>query len=153
MSEKIPLYTETSYDWYNRNQSANKPYAVNANVGINEYTFGRTTPNNKFIVASGLVLNKKGIEMVGGNKKIKLNLNKKKKGKNISKSIMSAKNKSLKGGHGLEGAPIESLNGKMDTKGLNFDYGVPEGVQSQMNSSTGGALKKKNNKKKSLKGG
>ena len=76
MSEKIPLYTLTSYDWYNKVQQNNKPYAVNTDVGINEYTFGRTTPDNKFIVATGLVMNKKpfGIEMVGGKKKLKLKL-------------------------------------------------------------------------------
>ena len=55
MSSKIPLYTQTSYDWSGKCDNAPKPYAVNLNVGMNEYYFGRTTPNNKFIVASGLV--------------------------------------------------------------------------------------------------
>ena len=64
MSEKIPLYTLTSYDWYNKVQQNNKPYAVNTDVGINEYTFGRTTPDNKFIVATGLVMNKKPFGIV-----------------------------------------------------------------------------------------
>jgi len=93
MSEKIPLYTLTSYDWYNKFQQNNKPYAVNTDVGINEYTFGRTTPDNKFIVASGLVMNKQpyGIEMVGGNNKLKLKLNNNKQKKNLNKSIMENK--------------------------------------------------------------
>ena len=91
-SDKIPLYTQTSYDWHNNNQQNNKPYSVNSNVGINEYIFGRTTPNNKFIVASGLVLNKNpwGIEMVGGKeKKIKFKLNKNNYKKNLSNIIMT----------------------------------------------------------------
>ena len=46
----IPLYTQTSYDWHCQKNQPNKPYAVDLNVGTNEYIFGRTTPNNKFIV-------------------------------------------------------------------------------------------------------
>ena len=68
---KIPLYTQTTHDWHcNKNQS-NKPYAVDLNVGTNEYIFGRVTPDNKFIVTTGLIKDPKpyGIKMVGGKKK------------------------------------------------------------------------------------
>jgi len=64
--EAIPLYTDTSLDWHNQNAVPN--YAVDLNVGVNEYTFGRTTPDNKFIVSTGLVSKPFGIEMTGGKK-------------------------------------------------------------------------------------
>ena len=64
--ESIPLYTDTSLDWHNQNAVPN--YAVDLNVGVNEYTFGRTTPDNKFIVSTGLVSKPYGIEMTGGKK-------------------------------------------------------------------------------------
>ena len=125
MSQEIPLYTQTSYDWYNKFQQNNKPYAVGANVGINEYTFGRTTPNNKFIVASGLVMNKKpfGIEMVGGNKKIKkTKLNNRKEEKNLTNNIMKKETKkALKKG------------GKMDISSFSkAEFGMPQGLGTQM---------------------
>ena len=63
----MPLYSLTSPDWHNSGQPV--PYAVNLDVGINEYTFGRTTPDNKFVVSTGLVNDQYGIRMVGGNKK------------------------------------------------------------------------------------
>jgi hypothetical protein len=101
--EKIPLYAQTSYDWYNKFQENNKPLAVSSSVGINEYTFGRTTPDNKFIVASGLVMNKKpfGLEMVGGQKIKKMKLNNGKLKKNLNNSIMKIKSskKTQKGGN------------------------------------------------------
>ena len=70
---KIPLYTQTSYDWHCNKNQPNKPYAVDLNVGTNEYIFGRTTPNNQFIVSTGLINDPKpfGIQMVGGKKKKK----------------------------------------------------------------------------------
>jgi hypothetical protein len=64
--EQIPLYTTTSPDWHEAQQHA--PLAVDLDVGINEYTFGRTTPDNKFVIATGLVNNPQGVEMVGGKK-------------------------------------------------------------------------------------
>ena len=66
----IPLYVQSSHDWHcNKNQNP-KPFAVDLNAGTNEYIFGRVTPNNKFIVSTGLVKtpSKYGIEMVGGKK-------------------------------------------------------------------------------------
>ena len=64
--QSIPLYTTTSPDWHEAKQHA--PLAVDLDVGINEYTFGRTTPDNKFVVSTGLVNNPQGVEMVGGKK-------------------------------------------------------------------------------------
>lgn len=64
--EPMELYTQTSGDW---NNSENyKSYAVNLDVGINEYVFGRTTPSNEFVVASGLTNGQHGIKMIGGKK-------------------------------------------------------------------------------------
>ena len=63
-SGDIPLYSQTSGDWYNSNQP--QPLAADLDVGINEYTFSRPTPNNKFVVATGLINTPKGLEMVGG---------------------------------------------------------------------------------------
>ena len=87
---RIPLYTQTSYDWHcNKNQNP-KPYAVDLNVGTNEYIFGRVTPDNKFIVSTGLINDPKpyGIQMVGGKK-------------SKSKSKSTSKSKSKKGGSNL----------------------------------------------------
>ena len=87
---RIPLYTQTSYDWHcNKNQNP-KPYAVDLNVGTNEYIFGRVTPDNNFIVSTGLINNPKpfGIQMVGGKK-------------SKSKSNSKSNSKSKKGGSNL----------------------------------------------------
>jgi hypothetical protein len=76
----IRLYNDYSQDWHYPNTlKKHIPYAINSSAGINEYQFGRTTPNNKFIVATGLVKNNVGIEMTGGKKK--------KKSKTTSSSI------------------------------------------------------------------
>ena len=90
---KIPLYTQTSHDWHCNKNQPNKPYAVDLNVGTNEYIFGRVTPNNKFIVSTGLVNDPKpyGIQMVGG---------KKTKSKSKPKPKSKPKSKSKKGGNG-----------------------------------------------------
>ena len=82
---KIPLYTQTTQDWHCHKNQPNKPYAVDLNVGTNEYVFGRVTPNNKFIVTTGLVKdpNPHGIKMVGGKK----NKSKNKKGGNVMDSF------------------------------------------------------------------
>jgi hypothetical protein len=61
-NQDIPLPTLTSLDWHNKGQQP-IPYTADTSVGINEYQFGRTTPNNEFIVSSGLVLGKDGLEM------------------------------------------------------------------------------------------
>jgi len=87
---RIPLYTQTSYDWHcNKNQNP-KPYAVDLNVGTNEYIFGRVTPDNNFIVSTGLINNPKPfrIQMVGGKK-------------SKSKSNSKSNSKSKKGGSNL----------------------------------------------------
>ena len=63
-NQNIPLYSQTSNDW--ANVGPEHEYAVNLDVGINEYIFSRTTPNNDFIVSSGLVNDESGIKMVGG---------------------------------------------------------------------------------------
>jgi len=103
----IRLYNDYSQDWHYPNTPQKKiPYAIDSSAGINEYQFGRTTPNNKFIVATGLVKNKIGIEMTGGAKskkrKPKSSVMKvakkvgssiKKFGKKLGSSIMEASEK------------------------------------------------------------
>jgi hypothetical protein len=122
-AERIPLYAQTSYDWYNKFQENNKPYAVSSSVGINEYTFGRTTPDNKFIVASGLVMNKKpfGIEMVGGSKK-----------KNLINSIMknSKNSKNSKINKKQKGGNFNIKNFKTP------EFGMPQGLGTQFAADT-----------------
>ncbi len=67
----IPLHTLASPDWVNQGQKPGPPpYAADLSVGINEYQFGRTTPNNQFVVATGLVpKGPNNIEMIGAGKK------------------------------------------------------------------------------------
>ena len=71
MNQTIPTYSLTSPDWHNANQKP-IPLATSASAGYNEYIFGRTTPDNKFIVATGLVPGPYGLEMVGGSKAKKM---------------------------------------------------------------------------------
>jgi hypothetical protein len=86
----IRLYNDYSQDWHYPNTlKQHIPYAINSSAGINEYQFGRTTPNNKFIVATGLVKNNVGIEMTGGKKKKK---SKTKTTKKVDKSTSVKKN-------------------------------------------------------------
>jgi len=80
----IPLYSVTSQDWYSLNNIQNK--AVNLDVGINEYIFGRTTPDNKFIVATGLINENNNIRMIGAGNKTKVKNTSKAKVKNTSKA-------------------------------------------------------------------
>ena len=94
--EPMPLYTTTSPDWHDAKQHA--PLAVDLDVGINEYTFGRTTPDNKFVVATGLVDNPNGVEMVGGKKSAS---EKKKVKKSTSKKPESIINKVVSGSKNL----------------------------------------------------
>ncbi len=65
---RIATYAYYTPDWYDVGEK--RPFAVDATVGINEYQFGRTTPDNKFVVASGLVGNDTGLLMTGGKKKM-----------------------------------------------------------------------------------
>jgi hypothetical protein len=68
----IRLYDDYSKDWhYPGTPESQIPYAIDSSAGINEYQFGRTTPDNKFIVSTGLVKTNVGIEMTGGKKKKK----------------------------------------------------------------------------------
>ena len=68
----IRLYDDYSKDWhYPGTPESQIPYAIDSSAGINEYQFGRPTPDNNFIVATGLVKNNVGIEMTGGKKKRK----------------------------------------------------------------------------------
>ena len=89
-SDNIPLYSDTSTDWHMKGKPSN--LAVDLNVGINEYQFGRPTPDNKFVVSTGLVNKPFGVEMVGsGKKKIK----KAKKNNKESLSILNKIKKSF----------------------------------------------------------
>ena len=63
--DSIPLSIDFSKDWEYKN-SEQTPYSVDLNVGVNEYVFGRTTPDNRFIVSSGIVKNDSGMELTGG---------------------------------------------------------------------------------------
>ena len=93
--EYMQLFTDTSKDWYNQGSVPN--LAVNLDVGINEYMFGRTTPNNNFIVATGLVKKPYGVEMIGGAKsKKKTDSESKKKTKSESKKKDETKKKNSK---------------------------------------------------------
>ena len=98
LNNQIPLYSETSPDWHNEGQKSS--YAVDLNAGINEYIFGRTTPNNKFVVSTGLVNKPFGIEMTGAGKtKVKKDSkNKKDKIENCMKNIDKKIKKSISTG-------------------------------------------------------
>ena len=61
---RIATYAYYTPDWYDIGEK--RPFAVDSTVGINEYQFGRTTPDNKFVVASVLVGNDTGLLMTGG---------------------------------------------------------------------------------------
>jgi len=65
-SNKIPLFSDTSPGWYFK--GSKQSLAVDSSAGINEYVFGRTTPDNKFIVASGLVDQNGVVKMTGAGK-------------------------------------------------------------------------------------
>jgi hypothetical protein len=86
-SDPIPTYVDYSQGWHYANEE-NIPYAVDSSIGINEYQFGRLTPDNDFIVASGVVKNDTGIELTGGAKK---KVKKVKKVVKKSKPVESAK--------------------------------------------------------------
>ena len=115
--QSIPLYTTTSPDWHEPKQPS--PLAVDLDVGINEYTFGRTTPDNKFVIATGLVNNPQGVEMVGGKKssdkkkKVKKSSDKKDKVKKSEKSII---NKVVSGSKNLYEKTKKAIMGNTSTK-------------------------------------
>jgi hypothetical protein len=107
-SQNIPLFTDTSTDWHKEGIPSN--YSVNLDVGINEYQFGRTTPNNKFVVSTGLVDKPYGIEMVGGSKKSKSKTGS--KSKKPSSSLLNKIKKSFENIKALVG--LKSSTKKMD---------------------------------------
>jgi hypothetical protein len=84
----IPLYVDSSPDWHSPNNHSYKPYSVDLSAGVNEYVFGRTTPNNNFVVSTGLIKDKSGIEMIGGSKKSKIPKTTKKVKSDKSKSVL-----------------------------------------------------------------
>ena len=93
--QPINTYVDYSQDWHYQNQK-NISHAVDSSVGINEYQFARTTPDNKFIVATGLVKNKTGIEMTGGRKTKKSVVKKSKKStKKVSKKSKPSSSKKV----------------------------------------------------------
>ena len=65
-SSCIPTQIDSSPGWHYRGQKID--YAVDTTAGINDYIFGRTTPANHFIVASGLAKHDGQIEMTGAGK-------------------------------------------------------------------------------------
>lgn len=109
--EPMPLYTTTSPDWHDPQQPA--PLAVDLDVGINEYQFGRTTPDNKFVVATGLVDNPQGVEMVGGKKSTD---KKKKMKKSTTKKPKTIVNKVISGSKNLFEKTKKAIMGDEDKK-------------------------------------
>jgi hypothetical protein len=65
-SSPIPTQIDSSPGWHYRGQKID--YAVDTTAGINDYVFGRTTPDNHFIVASGLAKHDGQIELTGAGK-------------------------------------------------------------------------------------
>jgi len=65
-SSPIPTQIDSSPGWHYRGQKVD--YAVDATAGINDYVFGRPTPDNHFIVASGLAKHDGQIELTGAGK-------------------------------------------------------------------------------------
>ena len=65
-SSCIPTQIDFSPGWHYRGQKID--YAVDTTAGINDYIFGRTTPANHFIVASGLAKHDGQIELTGAGK-------------------------------------------------------------------------------------
>ena len=93
----IRLYDDYSKDWhYPGTPESQIPYAIDSSAGINEYQFGRTTPDNKFIVATGLVKNNVGIEMTGGKKKKPKSKSKPSTTKKVLKKVKSSVKKVVK---------------------------------------------------------
>lgn len=92
----IPLHTLASADWVNQGQKPGPPpYAADLSVGVNEYQFGRTTPDGQFVVATGLVPKSiNNIEMIGAGKKKRST--RKKSTKSTAKKVTNAVSKSGK---------------------------------------------------------
>ena len=145
---KIPLYTQTTHDWHCSKKQHPKPYAVDLNVGTNEYIFGRVTPDNKFIVSTGLVKDPKpyGIKMVGGKKN--------KKGGNVfnsGKTSHAVYNKENYASNELIYNALDKIN---QLNGLGSD--TSNSMINSHNNISGGVKNKKkypSKSKKSMKGG
>jgi hypothetical protein len=88
-SSPIPTQIDSSPGWHYRGQKID--YAVDATAGINDYVFGRTTPNNSFIVASGLAKHDGQIELTGAGKAKKPKAAKPKAGKPKAKKPKAKK--------------------------------------------------------------
>ncbi len=144
MSQKIPLYTQTSYDWHCDKNQQNKPYAVDLNVGTNEYIFGRTTPDNNFIVSTGLINDPKplGIQMIGGLKK------KSKKGGSQSTTTNILYDSSIYNEQNYANNELiyNALTKSAEIKGINGTF-VNSMIDAQNNIIGGGKLKKKSSSK------
>ena len=94
-SSCIPTQIDSSPGWHYRGQKID--YAVDATAGINDYVFGRPTPNNHFIVASGLAKHDGQIELTGAGKaKAKKPLAKKPKAKKPTAKKPKAKKPTAK---------------------------------------------------------
>ena len=145
---KIPLYTQTTNDWHCNKNQPNKPYAVDLNVGTNEYTFGRVTPDNKFIVTTGLVKDQKslGIKMVGG-KKIRKN----KKGGNVYNSVKTSNSIYNKINHENNELIFNALDKINQLSGL--DANRKNSMINASNNISGGSKKGVKKQKKNMKGG
>jgi hypothetical protein len=96
VKNNIPLYVDSSPDWHSPNNHSYKPYSVDLSAGVNEYVFGRTTPNNNFVVSTGLIKDKSGIEMIGGSKKSKIPKTTKKVKSDKSKLFVKKTTKKVK---------------------------------------------------------
>ena len=67
--EYIKTMVDATPGWYEPGTPNNqKPITVDLNALINDHVFGRTTPDNKFVVASDIVKTPSGIQMIGGAK-------------------------------------------------------------------------------------
>ena len=94
-SSPIPTQIDSSPGWHYRGQKID--YAVDATAGINDYVFGRTTPDNHFIVATGLAKHDGQIELTGAGKaKAKKPLAKKPKAKKPTAKKPKAKKPTAK---------------------------------------------------------
>jgi len=68
----IKLLTQASHGWYDRGVDGKNMHSIDLNAGVNEWTFSRPTPDNKFVVKSNLSFDGNKFEMVGGKKVKKL---------------------------------------------------------------------------------
>jgi len=67
--EYIKTMVDATPGWYEPGTPDNKkPITVDLNALINDHQFGRTTPDNKFVVASDIIKTPSGVQMIGGAK-------------------------------------------------------------------------------------